>query len=127
MKLKLYLSFCLLAILVSCSSKKEPKFITKVINGIVIDENGPLPGSDIVVKGTTRGVYTDFDGKFEISVTENEKLIIHFIGLESKEITITDKNYYEVKLERPTPFESRKTKRMIRRELRKKGFYIYPD
>jgi hypothetical protein len=115
---------------VSCSSQKKLMSsvkITKTINGVAMDKNGPLPGAAIQVKNTNRGTYTDVDGKFEIIVNENEVLIIRYVGLESKEITVTDKNYYEVKLELATPFVSRKEKRRIKRELRKHGFYIYPD
>ena len=38
----------------------------KTITGIVSDKLGPLPGANVVVKGTTRGTQTDFDGKYSI-------------------------------------------------------------
>lgn len=127
MKLKLYILFYLLSILASCSSQKKSKFNTKIVKGIIIDGSGPLPGAYIQVKNTKRGTIADIDGKFETNINENEKLIISFIGFESKEVTITDKNYYEVNLEVAKPFVSRKEQRRIKREIRKKGFYIYPD
>ena len=38
-----------------------------MVNGTVTDENGvPLPGASVVVKGTTTGTVTDFDGKYPI-------------------------------------------------------------
>ncbi|MBF4519022.1 carboxypeptidase-like regulatory domain-containing protein [Flavobacterium sp. ANB] len=92
-----------------------------------MDESGPLPGANITVKNEKRGTVTDMDGKFELNMNEDALLIVSFIGLESKEVTISDKNYYEVNLEAYKPFVSRKEKRRIRRELRKNGFYIYPD
>lgn len=127
MRVKLSILFYLLFILVACSSQKKAKFNTKIINGIIIDQNVPIPGVHIQLKNTKKVIISDVDGKFETDVNENEKLIISFIGFESKEVTITDKNYYEVNLEVAKPFVSRKERRRIKREIRKNGFYIYPD
>jgi hypothetical protein len=38
----------------------------KTVTGVVSDASGPLPGANIVVKGTTRSAQTDFDGNFSI-------------------------------------------------------------
>jgi len=93
-----------------------------------MDEHVTLPGATITVKNEKKGTYTDMDGKFEISINENDTLIVGFIGLESKEVVITSKeDYYEVHLEDFKPFVSRKEKRRIKREMRKNGYYIYPD
>jgi len=128
MKQILYISFLLLPILVSCSSQKESKVITKIVKGVIIYESEPLPGPYIQVKGTKRGTMADIDGKFEINIKENEKLIISFVGFESKEVTITDKNYYEVILQPYTPHMTRQQKRYIKREMRKNGgYYVFPD
>lgn len=127
MKFKLYILFFFLLVFVSCSSHKDSKSAAKIVSGIVMDENGPLPGAFIKIKKTNRVIAADVYGKFEISINKKEKLIISFIGLEPKEVIITDENYYEINLQKEKPFVSRKEKRMIRRELRKKGFYIYPD
>lgn len=130
MKLRFCLLFSFLYMFVSCSSQRELKSnikITKTVSGIVKDEYGSLPGANIVVKNERRGAVTDMDGKFEISINEKDTLIVSFIGLEPKEVTITSENYYEVNLEAYKPFVSRKEKRRIKRELRKNGFYIYPD
>lgn len=56
-------------------------FNAKVISGIVSDESGPLPGANIVVKGTTRGVQSNLDGYFEIEATYDETLVFSFIGM----------------------------------------------
>ncbi|GEM_PF-3286284 len=133
MRLRFCLSCCLLCIFASCSTQKDSKSgikITKTVSGIVMDENGPLPGATIIVKNERKGTYADMDGKFEISINENDILVVGFIGLESKEVAITSKDCYEVHLEafKPIkPIESRKQKRRIRREMRKNGYYIYPD
>lgn len=128
MKLKIYILFYLLPILVSCTSQKEIKFNTKIVKGVIIYESEPLPGSNIQVKDTKRGTFADIDGKFEINVKENEKLIISYVGFEFKEVTITDKNYYEVILKPYTRPKSRQEKRYIKRETRKNGgYYVFPD
>ncbi|MDO4229550.1 MAG: SusC/RagA family TonB-linked outer membrane protein [Capnocytophaga sp.] len=62
----------------------------KTVTGTVKDEGGmPLPGVTVTVKGTTRGVATDFDGHYSIKVKDGD--ILHFlgIGLKSVDKTIT--------------------------------------
>ncbi len=62
----------------------------QTITGIVNAEDGPLPGANIVVKGTTNGTTTDFDGKFSLKVTEGSGVIeVSFIGYSSKELSYT--------------------------------------
>ncbi len=58
------------------------------ITGIVLDDEGaPLPGASVVVKGTTTGATTDFDGNFSINAEVGDALVISYIGFETKEIT----------------------------------------
>lgn len=57
------------------------------VTGTIIDENNePLPGVNVVLKGTTVGTQTDFDGKFEFpqQLEENDILVLSFIGYETK-------------------------------------------
>ena len=65
-----------------------------VIKGIVTDSNGsPLPGATVMVKGTKIAVLTDFDGRFTIEVpANNDRLVISYVGMESKEIGIANVN-----------------------------------
>lgn len=60
----------------------------KTITGIVSDTSGPLPGASIVVKGTTRGTQTDFDGKYSIKAKEGETLVFSFTGYNSKTVKV---------------------------------------
>ena len=63
------------------------------------DNNELLIGSSIVVTGTRVGTITNGDGKFSISVPESAKsLTISFVGYETKEVTLTNANNYEIKL-----------------------------
>lgn len=70
----------------------------KEISGVVKDPKGfPLPGVSVVVKGTTKGVVTDTEGKFEISVPNDAKsLVFSFIGMKTQEIAITSKTSFNV-------------------------------
>lgn len=72
----------------------------KTINGNVKDANGvPLPGVNVLVKNTTRGAQTDFDGNFTISAKAGEVLVISFIGMKTKEVTVDAKSSYSVVLQ----------------------------
>ncbi len=61
------------------------------ISGTVVDEtNEPLPAASVVIKGTSTGVETDFDGKFTITSSANSgTLVISFIGYRTKEVSFS--------------------------------------
>ncbi|MDR2057892.1 MAG: TonB-dependent receptor [Dysgonamonadaceae bacterium] len=62
-----------------------------VVTGTVVDKMGPLTGVSIVIKGTTRGVVTDIDGKFTITVLDKESVLqFFFIGYVTQEIVVGD-------------------------------------
>ncbi|GGG42048.1 SusC/RagA family TonB-linked outer membrane protein [Bizionia arctica] len=61
----------------------------KTISGTVSDENGlPLPGVNIIVKGTTNGTQTDFDGNYSISASAGDVLSYSFVGYTNKDMTV---------------------------------------
>lgn len=60
------------------------------ITGNVSDDTGPLPGASIVIKGTTNGVTTDFDGNYTIDATTGDVLVVSFIGYKTEERTVAD-------------------------------------
>ncbi len=67
------------------------------VSGTVTDETGlPLPGVNVLVKGTSRGVQTDFDGNYAILASKGETLVFSFLGLETVEYTIGDVNQIDV-------------------------------
>lgn len=70
------------------------------VTGTVLDEqNVPLPGANVVVKGTTNGVVADFDGNFTISVKNtNARLVVSYIGYVAKEIILDGSSSYTVTL-----------------------------
>jgi TonB-dependent SusC/RagA subfamily outer membrane receptor len=61
----------------------------QTITGVVSDEEGPLPGATIIVKGTSNGVTSDFDGNYSIKASEGDILVVSFVGFEDQEITMS--------------------------------------
>ena len=57
----------------------------KTISGTVSDNSGPLPGVSIVIKGTTIGTETDFDGKYSIKAKSGNVLIFRYLGYKTAE------------------------------------------
>jgi len=72
-----------------------------MLTGTVLDENQvPLPGATVVVKGTSNGVATDFDGNFSIELTgSNDILLVSYIGYIKKEVDVTGKSTTIISLE----------------------------
>jgi TonB family protein len=65
------------------------------------EDNQPIPGATIQVKGSTKGVLTDTGGNFKITLSgdESRTLVANYIGMETKEFQATDKNEMEVTLD----------------------------
>lgn len=62
--------------------------ITGTVTGV--DSNETLPGVSILVKGTTTGAITDYEGKYRITAEKGNILIFSFVGYLNKEVTIED-------------------------------------
>lgn len=60
------------------------------VSGVVLDDKGiPLPAANVLEKGTTNTVTTDFDGKFRISVSnKNATLVFSFIGFDDQPVKL---------------------------------------
>lgn len=70
------------------------------VTGIVLDTNKePMIGVSVVVKGTTNGTITDFDGKYSISVQGAKNvLVFSFVGYATKEVTVGNQKTINVTL-----------------------------
>ena len=70
------------------------------VKGTVVDASGsPLPGVSIVVKNTTNGSSTDFDGNFTLANVENgQTLVFSYVGFVNKEIVVNDVRTLDVVL-----------------------------
>ncbi|MGM5470025.1 TonB-dependent receptor [Flavobacteriaceae bacterium LMO-SS05] len=61
--------------------------IQNIVSGTVTDAEGslPLPGVNVIIKGTSRGVQTDFDGNYQIAAEVGEVLVFSFVGMRTVE------------------------------------------
>lgn len=68
----------------------KSSLVQKQVKGKVVDESGnPIPGANIIAKGSNASTQTDFDGNFVLNVPDNTtKLIISFIGMDQQEVSI---------------------------------------
>ncbi len=85
----------LLALVVQITFAQE-----KVITGVVTEEGTgePIPGANVVIKGTNIGAATDFDGKFTIKAKEGDVLVISVVGYQPKEVKVGASNNVNVAL-----------------------------
>jgi TonB-dependent SusC/RagA subfamily outer membrane receptor len=60
------------------------------------EDGSPLPGVNVIVKGTTRGTATDMHGNYTIEASKNEELVFSFIGLATTEAKVGNRNIMNV-------------------------------
>ncbi|MFT4686004.1 MAG: TonB-linked SusC/RagA family outer membrane protein [Neolewinella sp.] len=72
----------------------------KTVTGTLLDDetDDPLIGASIVVKGTSSGTVTDFDGNYSLQVSEGEVLVISYTGYANQEIKVGAGNVINVRL-----------------------------
>ncbi len=69
------------------------------ISGTVSDANGPLPGANVIEKGTSNGVTTDFDGNYTIdNVASDAILTISYVGYITQEVNVDGQSTISVTL-----------------------------
>ncbi len=68
----------------------------KTVTGTITDGKLPLPGANVVIKGTAKGVSADMDGKFSIKAKSGDVLVVSFSGYEKKSVTVGSANSYNV-------------------------------
>lgn len=74
-------------------------FYAQTISGVVTDNNGPLPGANVIVKGTSSGTATDFDGNYTLeNVDSNAVLVFSMIGYATKEVSVNGQTVINVML-----------------------------
>ncbi|WP_205461835.1 SusC/RagA family TonB-linked outer membrane protein [Mangrovibacterium lignilyticum] len=74
------------------------------VSGNVTDDTGaPLPGVTVVVKGTTNGTITDFDGNYTLgNIGQNDVLVFSFVGMQSQEIAVAGQSVINAVLQEET-------------------------
>ena len=70
----------------------------KTVTGTVVsnEDNLPVPGATVMIKGTTLGVNTDPDGRFSITAPEGARLEIRFLGMKTAEVVVDSRSDYNV-------------------------------
>lgn len=82
--------FILMGIMILGGNVSGQQQGTLSVTGIVADnDNNPLPGATIAVKGTTSGTITDPSGKFKLNCSQGDVLVISFVGFKPQEIQAT--------------------------------------
>ncbi|GAA3563370.1 TonB-dependent receptor [Snuella lapsa] len=86
------------------NQQEEEKLQDAIIKGQVVDEgNVPLPGVTVLVKGTSTGTSTDFDGNYSLLVKEpNAVLVFSYVGFATQEIPVAGKTTINVTLKEDT-------------------------
>ena len=81
---KQILSLCLSFIAVAAFSQTQ-------VSGTVIDSelDSPLPGATVVIKGSSTGISTDFNGNFTLKSADDGVLIVSYVGYETLEVAFT--------------------------------------
>ena len=70
----------------------------KTISGAVSDISGVLPGVSVVIEGSTKGVETDFDGKYTIKANTGDVFVFRYLGYETTRVTVGESNSINVTL-----------------------------
>ena len=83
-----------MALIVQVSFAQE-----KTVSGTVSDNTGGLPGVSVVIKGTSTGAETDFDGKYSIRAKSGDVLVFNYLGYKTVEKTVGSANVIDVTLE----------------------------
>ncbi|WP_343328636.1 TonB-dependent receptor [Polaribacter staleyi] len=92
------MKIAIIALVMICSHSMFSQ--SKTVSGVVKDATGELlPGVSVVVKGTQKGIQTDFDGLFKIdNVMPTDQLVFAYIGMTTKTIVVGDRTQIDVVL-----------------------------
>ena len=85
-----------------CVLGLQSLYAQTTVTGTITDTNdgNPLPGVSVVVKGTSNGVASDFDGNYLIEMEDsNAVLVFSFVGYSNKEISIDGRSVINLTLE----------------------------
>lgn len=71
----------------------------KTVTGTITDDNGvPLPGVNIIIKNTSSGTQSDFDGNYSITTAVGKTLVFSYVGFETQEVKVSVSNTINVTL-----------------------------
>ena len=95
-KLLFFKLTCLFFVLISFNGYAQNTDITGNVSG---EDGMPLPGASVIIKGTSSGTMTDFDGNFLLKATPESVLVISYVGTESQEVLIGSKTNLSIVLQ----------------------------
>lgn len=79
------------------------KYVDNYVRGVVLssEDQLPLPGATVKIRGTTAGTYTDKNGNFELPVQRDAEitLVAEYIGMEQEEVSLDDTDKVNITLE----------------------------
>ena len=101
-------------------------FAQTTVSGTVSDNTAPLPGANVIVKGTTNGTQTDFDGNFTLSnVSSTDILEFSYVGFKTQEVPVGNQTTFTITLELDNTLEEVVvTAQGIKREKKALGYSI---
>lgn len=87
-----------LALMVQISFAQE-----KTVTGTVSDESGlPIPGVNIILKGTQQGTQTNLEGEYSLKASSGQTLVVSYLGLKTQEVRVGDSNTINITMEEDT-------------------------
>jgi len=96
MRTKLLMLFAVLGLMLSQGIYAQPKTVTGTVTDATTNES--LPGVNVIIKNTTTGTSTDFNGVYSINVAPGQVLIFTFVGYTSQEVVVGEGSRIDVRL-----------------------------
>ncbi len=81
------------------ATEAEPQQQTQRTGKITDKKGNPLIGVSVQIKGQSRGVITDQDGRFSITANNNDVLVFNFLGFKPHEVQVNDKTVFNITME----------------------------
>ncbi|WP_370089674.1 SusC/RagA family TonB-linked outer membrane protein [Ekhidna sp.] len=86
-------------VLMTCLLLVSSVMAQRTVTGKVTDDVGEgIPGATVLVKGTTNGVVTDIDGSYSLTVSDNDVIVVSFVGFETQEISVGNRSVIDVSM-----------------------------
>src|SRR5690606_27890913 len=96
MRTKLLMLFAVLGLMLSQSIYAQPKTVTGTVTDATTNEL--LPGVNVIIKNTTTGTSTDFNGVYSISVAPGQVLVFTSLGYANHEVIVGASNRIDVRM-----------------------------
>ncbi len=97
---RFYRSLCCASVFIFLLGLTHAQAQSQLVTGKITDVSGnPVPGANILIKGSTTGTSADASGSYKIEATASDVLVISFIGYKSKEIPVGTQSVIDVTME----------------------------